>query len=64
MKKFFKSAISIIAIITTIAYVSPVYAISNKETIYSIINQINSYHTYPRKIDTEIIKEIVDNNIK
>ena len=35
MKKFFKSAISIIAIITTIAYVSPVYAISNKETIYS-----------------------------
>lgn len=38
MKKFFKSAISLIAIITTIAYVSPVYAISNKETIYSKMN--------------------------
>lgn len=38
MKKFLKSAISLIAIITTIAYVSPVYAISNKETVYSKMN--------------------------
>lgn len=35
MRKITKSIISVITIVTTLAYLSPVYAISNKETIYS-----------------------------
>ena len=35
MKKVVKSAISAVILLTTFAYLSPAYAISNKETIYS-----------------------------
>ena len=58
MKKFFKSAISLIAIITTIAYVSPVYAISNKETIYSKMNSNGEvYKTIITTKDGEEVKQ-------
>lgn len=35
MKKILKSVISVMMLISTCAYISPVYALSNKETIYS-----------------------------
>ena len=58
MKKFFKSAISLIAIITTIAYVSPVYAISNKETIYSKMTSDGEvYKTIITTKDGEEVKQ-------
>jgi len=58
MKKFLKSAISLIAIITTIAYVSPVYAISNKETIYSKIDSNGEvYKTIVKTKDREEVKQ-------
>ena len=58
MKKFFKSAISLIAIITTIAYVSPVYAISNKETIYSKMTSNGEvYKTIITTKDGEDVKQ-------
>ena len=58
MKKFLKSAISLIAIITTIAYVSPVYAISNKETIYSKIDSNGEvYKTIVTTKDGEEVKQ-------
>ena len=58
MKKFFKSAISLIAIITTIAYVSPVYAISNKETVYSKMTSNGEvYKTIITTKDGEDVKQ-------
>lgn len=58
MKKFFKNAISLIAIITTIAYVSPVYAISNKETIYSKMTSNGEvYKTIVTTKDGEEVKQ-------
>ena len=58
MNKFLKSAISLIVIITTIVYVSPVYAISNKETIYSKMNSNGDvYKTIVTTKDGEDVKQ-------
>ena len=58
MKRFLKSAISLIALITTIAYVSPVYAIANKETIYSKMNSNGDvYKTIVTTKDGEDVKQ-------
>ena len=58
MKRFLKSVISLIALITTIAYVSPVYAIANKETIYSKMNSNGDvYKTIVTTKDGEDVKQ-------
>ena len=58
MNKFLKSAISLIVIITTIVYVSPVYAIANKETIYSKMNSNGDvYKTIVTTKDGEDVKQ-------
>lgn len=58
MNKLFKSAISSIALITTLAYVSPVYAISNKENIYSKLDAYgNSYKTIVTEKENEETKQ-------
>ena len=58
MKRFLKSVISLIALITTIAYVSPVYAIANKETIYSKMNSNGDvYKTIVTTKDGEDLKQ-------
>ena len=58
MKKFLKSTVSTIALITTLTYLSPVYAISNKETVYSKLDANgDNYKTIVTTKDGENVEQ-------